>query len=677
MPQPKKVSDQNILVPTASYPEYAKYPFEFFNPLQSRIFDFYIQDCNAIVSAKTSAGKTICSEMLAAYQIRECGGKVAYLAPMKALAKEKYDDWTSDKHHFFDLKVSLCTGDYRLTPARKKEIEESNIVILTSEMLNARCRNMNSEQNEWLKDLKLVIVDESHLLTVPGRGDHLEVGLMNLTSINRSVRLVLLSATMPNVSEIAEWVSYVLTGKETYLLESEYRPCPLGIHYETYDSGGKYEDQEMAKIAGALDIVNDHPDDKFLLFVHTKRTGEMLKKQMEAQGKKCQFHSADLEKKNREKLENDFRSGDLKYLIATSTLAWGINSPARRVVILGVHRGLSEVETYDIWQMAGRAGRPGYDPRGDVYILLPDAKEEKHRDRLRNPQRIESKLLESDNGEHFKTLAFHLVSEIHHGRIKTKDDVHEWYNRTLAHFQTNGLDDSIVDKTLDLLVQKAAIKLENGIYKVTSVGMISRMFYYSPFDVADLRRNFMTLFKTNREDNDLFVSIALGNVDSIRGGIISKAERADMEAYQNRIWREFGKEAFLETAIKGGFAYYVAMTGGNPGAMGALMRNIQWDFPRLIQVLDGLDTFGCKWDKGPFFKDLQSRVLYGVKSELVPFVKLPDIGKVRAERMWNVGFRNLNDIVSQPDLLRTTLNLRAEKILEIVEAAKSLILIGD
>jgi replicative superfamily II helicase len=672
-----KVSDQNDLVESKQYPNYAKFPFQHFNPVQSRIFDFYNQDCNAVIASSTSSGKTVSSEMLAASQIREKGGKILYLAPMKALAKEKYDDWTKEGHHFSDLNISICTGDYRLTADRQEELKNADIIILTSEMLNSRCRNMESEKNDFLIQAKICIVDEAHLLTVPGRGDHLEVGLMNLTKINKDIRIVLLSATMPNVDEIAEWVSKSLSDKDTYLLLSKFRPCPLGVHYETYFDTGKYEDQELEKISKALEIMEDNEDDKFLIFVHTKRTGELLKTEMKKRGMEALFHSADLTKEQREKLESSFKDkgkDGLQYLIATSTIAWGCNLPARRVIILGMHRGMSEVETYDIWQMAGRAGRPGFDPRGDVYILLPESKADKHRARLQNPQNIDSKLLDNIGG-HYKTLAFHIVSEIHHNRIKTKDDIKNWYSRTLANYQSKGLNDSILNSTVDLLIKCGAIKEEDGIYKVTSVGMVSSMFYYSPFDVADLRKNFMALFKSGNENDDLWVSIALGNIDSIKMGIVSKAEKEDIYAYQNRISNLFGKDVILETAIKGGYAYYCAMNGLNPGSVATTMRMYQWDFPRLIQVLQAIDSFGCKWNKSGFFRDLQSRVIYGVKSELLHFVNLPDIGKVRAERLWSLGFRTLNDIVNKRDILKSALNFKEEKVQEIVrEAQKNLLL---
>jgi replicative superfamily II helicase len=170
--------------------------------------------------------------------------------------------------------------------------------------------------------------------------------------------------------------------------------------------------------------------------------------------------------------------------------------------------------------------------------------------------------------------------------------------------------------------------------------------------------------------------MALADVDSIRMGIVSKAEREDMGSFTSRVQREFGRDAFMETAIKGGYCYYTAMNGINPGSLVSTARMLQWDFNRLIQVLSAVDSLGCKWGKQNLFKELQARVVYGVEPHLIPFVKLPEIGKVRAERLWNCGFRTIQDIVADPDKLRATLNMKADKIMEIVQAAKGQQLAG-
>ena len=269
MPPVIKLTDQNKCVLCKSFPKYAKFPFTTFNPVQSRIIEVYDKDANFVIAAATSAGKTVVAEMLMAHEVRVRGGKAMYLAPLKALAKEKIDDWTTSegdkKHHFSDLKLSICTGDYVLTPARRKELADANLILMTSEMLNSRCRNFKAEHNDFLKEIGTLVIDEGHLITVPGRGDHLEVGLMKFAKLAPNARIVLLSATMPNVDEIANWISYDLTGKDTYLLSSEYRPCPLAIHYESYYDVGRYDEKEESKINATLSILEDHPKDKFLV----------------------------------------------------------------------------------------------------------------------------------------------------------------------------------------------------------------------------------------------------------------------------------------------------------------------------------------------------------------------------------------------------------------------------
>ncbi len=669
MPKAIKLSDQNVLVNTSEFPNYAHFEFEKFNPVQSRAFEIFDKNCNALVSAATSSGKTKIAEMFIAHTVRVLKKKAIYVAPLKALAKEKIDDWTDAKNHLSDLKLSICTGDYRLTPQRKKELEEADIILFTPEMLSSRMRNFKSEHNEFLQEVGVIVLDEFHLIGVPGRGDHSEVGLMKFCSMNSSCRIVGLSATIPNVQELADWLGY-LTDRETFLIDSKYRPCPLGIHFETFQSTRNYEDTEREKISAAMQIIEDYPDDKFLIFAHTKRTGEMMKKTLQESGCDVEFHNADLEKDKRQELETRFRSGKLQYIVATSGLAWGLNLPARRVIILGVHRGMAEVETYDIWQMAGRAGRVGFDPRGDVYILIAESQEEKQILRIRNHKNIESRLLDhfgEGKDAHYKNLAFHLVSEIHHGAIKTKDDVHDWYSKTLACFQSKNLHDLVVDATMELLIKCGAIKIENEEYKATAIGKVSSMFYFSPFDASDLRRNFKQLFSGNMQDNDLDVVMALSCIDSHRMGIVSKADKEEIGSFATKL-----NGSFEETEVKVGYTYFTLLNGLSAGNLISLSRMLQFDFERTAQVLNALDSMSGKWDKSDWFDVLSMRIKYGVKSELVNLCKIPNIGKARAERLYAAGLKNAYDVAYNPDRVQRALNMKPDFVKEVIDAAKTI-----
>lgn len=674
MPPIIKTEDQTVCVATSEFP-FAKWKFEKFNPVQSRIMEYYDKDVNGLIAARTSAGKTTIAEQFMAEQIRSRGGKAMFLAPLRALAREKLTDWTDKNHHFADLKISICTGDFRLTKERTKELEEADIIVMTSEMLSHRSRSHKSEQSQFLQKIGVLVIDESHLLTVPGRGDHLEVGLMKFSQINPGARIVLLSATMPNVEEIAEWVSYSLNQKQTFILRSEYRPVPLTVHYENYDDSlRRYDLIEQEKINKALDIVEWYKDDKFLVFAHTKRTGDLMKKNLTDAGIECHFHNADLESNERAKLEDRFKNdSNLRVIVATSTLAWGMNLPARRVIILGVHRGVDEVESHDILQMIGRSGRYGIDHMGDAYILVPETRAAEYKRKYSKPNRIESQLL-TKTGENYKTLAFHLVSEIFFGGISTTEDVHKWFNRSLAYFQHKHFNDSIVDSTLKLLTKCGAITEENGIWKTRTVGKVASMFYISPFDVSDLYFNFDGIFKGNCEDDDYKVALALGNIDSLRMNIVNKLEKEEMSLFANQIRIKAGGKVLLDGAVKAAYCYYNLLNGINSQACASFQRNLQQDFNRIAQVLNALDSIGNLWKRKNWFKNLEGRIAYGVPAHLLDLCQLENIGRVRATKLYDAGIKNLHSVVDcDKDKLMKLLNMKSDAVDAILNQAKVLL----
>jgi len=673
MPPIIKTEDQTVCVATSEFP-FAKWKFEKFNPVQSRIMEYYNQDVNGLIAARTSAGKTTIAEQFMAEQIRSRGGKAMFLAPLRALAREKLNDWTDKDHHFSDLKISICTGDYRLTKERTKELEEADIIVMTSEMLSHRSRSHKSEQSQFLQKIGVLVIDESHLLTVPGRGDHLEVGLMKFTQINPGARIVLLSATMPNVEEIAEWVSYSLNQKQTFILLSEYRPVPLTVHYENYDDSlRRYDLIEQEKINKALDIVEWYKDDKFLVFAHTKRTGDLMKKELKSAGIDCQFHNADLESSERAKVEDRFKNDPMfRVIVATSTLAYGLNLPARRVIILGVHRGVDEMESYDILQMIGRSGRYGIDPMGDAYILVPESRAAEYKRKYSKSNRIESQLL-IKTGETYKTLAFHLVSEIFFGGITTTEDVHKWFNRSLAYFQNKHFDDSIVDSTLKLLTKCGAITEENGIWKTRTVLKVASMFYISPFDVSDLYFNFDGIFKGNCEDDDYKVALALGNIDSLRMNIVNKLEKEEISLFANQIRLKAGGKVLLDGAVKAAYCYYNLLNGINSQACASSQRNLQQDFNRIAQVLNALDSIGNLWKKKNWFKNLEGRIAYGVPVHLLDLCQLENIGRVRATKLYDAGIKTAKQVATiEPEKLAKIVNMKVDAVQAIVQQAQGL-----
>lgn len=168
------------LVSTSDF-KYGKYPFSHFNLLQSLYFPFHNQDKNGVITATTSAGKTICAELAIGHCLQS-KKKAIFLCPLKALSQEKFDSWTDSEHFLSNFKIEILTGDHKLTESKLNSIRKADVVIMTSEMLDTRTRFSNSPSSDWLKEVDLLVVDEAHLLTT-SRGPALEVGLMRFTEL--------------------------------------------------------------------------------------------------------------------------------------------------------------------------------------------------------------------------------------------------------------------------------------------------------------------------------------------------------------------------------------------------------------------------------------------------------------------------------------------------------------
>jgi superfamily II helicase len=174
-----------------------------------------------------------------------------------------------------------------------------------------------------------VLVSNCHLLTVKGRGDKVESAVMRFTKQNTTCRIVFLSATMPNVDELAKWLTS-LNNKKSELINSSYRPIQLDVHYEPYDDYGKYQTVEGNKIQRTVEITLKKYalGEQVLIFVHSKKTGRELMNVFLNQGIKkseIEYHYSDLSVKDRNEISRKTKTKEIKILIATSGLAWGIN----------------------------------------------------------------------------------------------------------------------------------------------------------------------------------------------------------------------------------------------------------------------------------------------------------------------------------------------------------------
>lgn len=660
------------LVPTEGYP----YKFPTFNPVQSLTYPFKTEDCNLVIGASTSSGKTICAELLMEETLK-LGKRVIYLSPLKSLTQEKYDDW---KIRFSRYAITILTGDYTLSEEKKAELGRSHIIVMTSEMTDSRTRRMESENNYWLKEVGLVIVDESHILST-SRGHAVESGIMRFTKINPKARIVFLSATMPNVDQLGAWLKS-LNYKETKVIYSIWRPVDLQFHYREYPivrnrfGGESYQASQEAKKSIAIEIVKSKPNEKFLIFTHDKNTGHGLVRRFQEEGIESQFHNADLDLTERLDVEALFtkREGGLRVLISTSTLAWGRNLPARNVIIVGVHRGLNEVDELDIIQMAGRAGRYGIDDEGHVYLIIPEMTTDAWKETFRNPRPVMSVL------RSHQILAFHVLAEIQNRVVTDARTLLAWYSRSLAYFQGEEFSLEDAKGLLDDLEKMEMVINKGTYYALTGLGKVSGWLYYSPYDVYGWYRNFNHLFGTPRFENcpncrlpfdnpdvfhscrhcgweytkppvdDLTLSWALTDIPSNDWGYLPRDIQSESDEMK---WKLRNRGIQASDAIHFGVAAHKLLNGEElEGILKAHARAIKYDIQRIVQALGLIDSQYGKWEKKEFWKVLPVRINYGIPEEMIELVRLPGIGGVKARKMWDKGIRTLSDVANNTEVMK-------------------------
>lgn len=650
-PQPSLVS----LIETKDY-EYHTYKFSHFNPVQSQVLPHAEDDCNAVIGANTSAGKTIAAELFID-PVLAAGKRVIYLSPLKSLTQEKYIDW---EERYPDAEICIMTGDYVLNNDMKDRLNKAKIVAMTSEMMDSRTRNMKSERNYWLLDVGLIIVDESHILATD-RGHPVETGLMRFSKLNPSAKILLLSATMPNCQELADWLT-ILNGKPSLVLFNTWRPVVLQkqfYEYPVFVHSNGYPDywaQQGAKRKLAVKIAMSKPDEKFLIFVWDKGTGRELVKMLAEEGETALFHNADLEFEERKTVEDSFRrrEGGLRVMVSTSTTAWGVNLPARNVIITGVHRGINEVNELDVIQAAGRAGRYGVDDAGFVHMIVPQGTVPHWENVFINPRPVRSVL----NNHH--TLAFHVIAEIASGEIKNAREIHQWYKRSLAFKQdmdfTPGDAVALLD---DLVNMEMVIKREgSGLLSITGLGRVPAMMYFSPYDVSAWFKNFSRILLSEGsvpldlnqkivEMDDMTLAWALGDIPTQDWGYIPKEAKSAVDDFR---WKLRNRGVQVSGAAPFCVAAYNLLKGIDPKEtpVAQQMRAIKYDIERVTQALGLVDQGYAKWGKEGIWATLPQRIMYGIPEELIPLTKLPGIGGKRARKLWECGIKSLED-VANPD----------------------------
>jgi len=383
------------------------------DPFQIEAVESINRGQSVIVAAPTGCGKTVIAEYAAEKAIEQ-GQRLVYTAPIKALSNQKFRDF---RRRFGPQKVGIHTGDVSLNPT-------APLLIMTTEIF----RNLILERSSRLNDVRWCVFDEIHYLDDPDRGTVWEESIILALG---SIGFICLSATIPNLREVAGWMQLVRNETVT-IVEELHRPVPLK-HYLFSAKYGlvttaflrkKYrkklsERKKFLRHRGSaraiVRMVLQKDQMPVLYFCFNRRACERnawMHKKLQlnsppqrrrvdelcdelvaqygiTQSEKVEelrrlwrnghaFHHAGLLPAVKEIIERLFNEGLIKLLFCTETFALGVNMPASAVIFDELEK-FNGVEfhylmTRNYNQMAGRAGRRGIDPIGYVYSnIVPEA----------------------------------------------------------------------------------------------------------------------------------------------------------------------------------------------------------------------------------------------------------------------------------------------------------------
>ncbi|CAF0809302.1 unnamed protein product [Adineta steineri] len=462
MPHTELLDLDPLPISALGKPEYeALFKFKHFNPIQTQIFHcLYHTNNNTLLGSPTGSGKTVAAEIAMFRVFNEYPDmKCVYIAPLKALVRERIHDWKIRFEERLGKKVIELTGDF--TPDTRA-IQSADVIVTTPEKWDGMSRSWQTRS--YVKQVALLVIDEIHMLG-EDRGPVLEVIVSRANFISshteRPLRIVGLSTAVANARDLADWLGIHGT-IGLYNFRPSVRPVPLEAHIQGYP-GKHYCPRCMSMNKPAYQAIRTHsPNKPVLIFVSSRRqtrlTAEELTKYLlnddnprqwlhmpeheinnlltQIQDKSLRLtlsfgigiHHAGLKDRDRHIVEELFVNQRIQILVATSTLAWGVNFPAHLVIIKGTEYYDGKTHRYvdfpitDVLQMMGRAGRPQFDDSGKAVIMVHDVKKNFYKKFLYEPFPVESSLL--------NVLSDHLNAEVVSGTISTKQEALDYLTWT-------------------------------------------------------------------------------------------------------------------------------------------------------------------------------------------------------------------------------------------------------
>jgi helicase len=635
------------------------------------------------VAIPTASGKSLVAYLAILRRWLLTGKKSIYIVPLRALASEKFEELR--QFSSLGITVGMSTGDL---DERDPRLGRFDVIVCTSEKADALLRHRSS----WIEEVGCVVADEVHLVNDGGRGPTLEVTLTRFRAVLPEAQIVALSATMQNAREVAQWL-------DADLVESEWRPVTLrtGTYYgnrlEFLDSPPRMLDAGGDPVASLVeDTIKE--GGQCLVFVSTRKsaeaqavklggvvrdllraddlarleeaTSDLEDEESSPTGKKLQklvragvaYHTAGLDSRQRKAIEAAFRQGRIKVLCATPTLAAGVNTPARRVIIRDLMRfeagqGNRPLPVMEVKQMMGRAGRPRYDPYGEAVLVVKseDQKDAAEETYLRGESEPVTSKLAAEG-----PLRMHVLASIAGGYCDTLGALELFFSRTLW---AQGTSDWIVrdriEDVLSFLEEHEFVRPEGNRLAATPFGVRTSDLYIDPLSALRLREALehkgqpttFGLLQAVCGCPDVFALYLRSGDDWVQERffqhheeLLVAADGRDLEAAMS-----YAKTAFLleDWMAELHMDRIEERYGIGPGDIRSRLDSAAW----LLHAMRELArTLRPDWTQA--LMDLQLRLEHGVKEQLLPLIRLRGVGRIRARTLYQAGFHSPAALLGVP-----------------------------
>ncbi|XP_021458486.2 helicase POLQ-like [Oncorhynchus mykiss] len=711
---------------------------------------------NLIYSLPTSGGKTLVAEILILKELL-CRKKDAlFILPYVSLVQEKVRGLAS-----FGLELDFMVEEYAGSKGRFPPVKgrgKRSLYIATIEKAHGLVNSL-IETNR-LDNVGLVVVDELHMLGDGSRGAIIEMTLAKVLYISKSTQIIGMSATLGNLQDIQKFLK-----AESYT--NDFRPVELKEYVKLKDSIYEVDPKEEEcfrfsrvlnfKYSSAMQKIDqDHivalvteviPSQSCLVFCPTKKNCENVAgmickylkedfiqhKQAEkavllgelrgsGNGSLCPvlkktvpyglaYHHSGLTSEERKLVEEAYSAGVLCLLTCTSTLAAGINLPARRVILRSPYVAADFLKRSQYKQMVGRAGRAGIDTHGESILILQDKDKVLVKKLLSAPMEIcISNLMHSDG----KGVLSLILSVIGLNITNSLEQIRDFMSGTLLSVQEKQvcLERSLWEVTqecVELLKEKGLVTVstepQDGSLQVTKLGratykgsvdltycdllyrdlskgleslmlnsFLHLIYLVTPYDmVSQCKPDWMVYFRQftmlSAAEQKMCAAVGVSESFVARKAAGQNVKKNVDQVVVSRLYLALVLQSLLKETDLWSVADRFQLSRG---FIQTLLSSSSVFCSCVLHFTEELEEF---WPFKALLTELTRRLTYCVQAELIPLMEVAGVMERRAKLLYNAGYKTLAHLANaDPNVLAKTVeNLFKKQANQIVASAKMLL----